>query len=606
MIIDQIAVALGFEFEDKDKLDSFNRQIKETGKDLAKLGAVAVGFASGIGVLVHKISQMNAELGRSARVLGVSASELSAYKDAVNTVMGGSNEIVGALKNIQSAAVSAWVSGGEVAAAYAHLGVKTHTMTGQLRDSMDILMDVADALQGLPRQQQLWRLQQLGLTEYIALFDKGKAGIQAMIREQDKWKITDAQVKSSQQFEATFARFGTVIRWLTNIFVEHLQPALEDMMNAFMEFVEANKEWIKRDIAAVAKAIGISLKILAGFVIALGVAFAALNPILTAFIYLTDGAGVVYLALAGFIGVVIAKLFLLYRAFSRAGKAVALLNGPSQFFANVLSKIGPMISSLFSGIAGWIARIGPMLARIGSLFASMWGWIARIGAGIMAWAGGVTAGALLALQAAIVAVFAAWYLFYDSLKEFMGLSTGSVIGNLRKEFAGFTKVLDMIFSPLLAIFTLLKFIFKLLTGQWKGAWTDFAAEMGGVWDAMIAPIMSLWATMKEFWAWLGGGEQVKKSMIIAQKLESDGVTDPNFAAGVAGASSESVSTERKYSYDNANSVKKHEYGGSVDFNVNITGDAKNLDKRELQANIQGYLSEKQTEAMRALNSQRRQ
>jgi hypothetical protein len=426
-----------------------------------------------------------------------------------------------------------------------------------------------------------------------------------MIDEQKKWKITDKQVEASQQFEATFARFGTVIRWLTNIFVEHLQPALEDIMKAFIELVDQNREWLKTNIKDIATAVGQVLKAMAFIVKALALAFAFLVEVV-------GGGNLVWAATIGFISLVAVKLayltYLLIKVINIFRVAASVLSSPWQTISRAVVIAGQYISTFFSGIAGWIAKIGPTFMRFIGWIRDAAVFIAEYATFLAEGMAGTVVGAFMLIAAAALVVADAWNAFRGK---------GSYIDDFRKKFTGVAKVLDALIAPFTACAMTLKWMFNVITGFFskdidkslREAFSMFYEDIGNVIDQFFAPFISMWESLKEFKDWFldfFGSDTVKKSITIAQKLESDGVTDPNFAAGVAGASGESVSTERKYSYDNANSVKKHEYGGSVDFNVNITGDAKNLDKRELQANIQGYLSEKQTEAMRALNSQRRQ
>lgn len=224
--------------------EKFGR-VKEIAKEMAKYTAIAYGAAAATAAFVLKLSKTNDELNLAAQNLKISASELSAWNGAAKIVLGASADMAESFEKLKMTAVNARMEGGQAAAAFASLGVQTHTFTGELKGENEIMMGIVDGLDRLPdRQMKLWRLNQLGLAHMLPFFEKGRAAIEAMMQEQKDFGPTPDQLSKTREFMMLFQRFQLYVGNLANTFVSELQPVFGGMMKEFIAWVQVNKEFL--------------------------------------------------------------------------------------------------------------------------------------------------------------------------------------------------------------------------------------------------------------------------------------------------------------------------------------------------------------------------
>ncbi len=267
MIVDEILVSLGVERDGKSdkEIDKFKGDLKELMKDLAKLAAVATAALGSVLAVVVKVSAANYELGNTAERLGVSTAELDAFGHAAEMSGSSAAAMQGALEGLSAAAATAWETGGGAAEAFARLGVQTHDASGKMRKSTDVMLDVADAMQGLDEQSQRKLAGDLGMTSLLPLLRKGRVGIEQLKGEASGLGlVSPKQAELAQQFMDSIEKVKRVFFSLASVFSEELQPVLTDLMGQFMEWVKANREWLDLNLKDAAKEIAAIFRSLFG------------------------------------------------------------------------------------------------------------------------------------------------------------------------------------------------------------------------------------------------------------------------------------------------------------------------------------------------------
>lgn len=251
-IIREFLVSLGFKVDQKG-LKSFTDTIEGSTKAVAGLIAGIEAAALTIGGLVQSFANKTEQLYFAAQRVGDSSADLKAFGNAARNMGVDAGEALG---NVESLAAALRNNPGNEGLMNA-LGVKTRSANGQLRDSVDMLVDLGKQLQGYDTAVRRQYANQFGMSEkmLLALSDPRFASELEKQRDLLKGSGFDKAAQDAHKFEVALRNLQTRVDAVGVVIANSLMDALGPQMDKATVWFEKNADKISKAISFVAVSI---------------------------------------------------------------------------------------------------------------------------------------------------------------------------------------------------------------------------------------------------------------------------------------------------------------------------------------------------------------
>ncbi|HJW05312.1 MAG TPA: lytic transglycosylase domain-containing protein [Rhodanobacter sp.] len=266
-VIDSLVVRLGLDSTDfkKGQADT-GKALKDTGKaadktarDLQDSGKRAAEFFTsltgaalkffavlsagrGLADFTRSTIQGGAEVNRLARNLGMAASTISQWGNAVEVAGGDAGAFQGTLRNLSSSLTEMKLTGTTGILPYLRaLGVAVADTSGNARPLDAVLLDIGDKLKALPSRADAFNIgKMMGLDEgTINLLLRGRTEVRAMLEEQRKGvALTDEQAKKSEEAAQKWAKVKQQLEANGRELIYKLMPAMEQLTQLMVKLSE--------------------------------------------------------------------------------------------------------------------------------------------------------------------------------------------------------------------------------------------------------------------------------------------------------------------------------------------------------------------------------
>lgn len=250
-IIDSLIATLSFDFDDKE-LKKFDEGMKSAGKAVAVVAAGAAAAGAAIFAFTSKIAEQNDEVGKLGQRIGITAQAINELGFVAQLNGGSVNGMSSSLENLSKTASEAARGLGAGVEAFGILGVSATDANGQIKQTDELLLDVADAVSKLDSQsQKLELLSKLGIDSSLLLtIEQGSEAIRKQ-REEVKalgFVLDQNATKGAADFNDAMLRVKTVVGGVSSAIGTKLMKQITPMINAFLEWFKANKEIIKQNL----------------------------------------------------------------------------------------------------------------------------------------------------------------------------------------------------------------------------------------------------------------------------------------------------------------------------------------------------------------------
>lgn len=212
---------------------------KEMEESLGRLTTYALKFggallgASGFKDLVEKLTNMNAQLGRSAELIGVNADELSKWEKVAERAGGSAEDIRNTFSSMARAVAQVNVTGPntEFFQWLSKLGVNYRNFIdskGQLSDFTNFFKAISDGMAKLPAGERQLASSALGIgSQNTLLFNQGGGRIQSMLDAQERiGHITEQQAENSRAIAAAWAEIQQRLENGARILLDKWAPTI--------------------------------------------------------------------------------------------------------------------------------------------------------------------------------------------------------------------------------------------------------------------------------------------------------------------------------------------------------------------------------------------
>lgn len=242
-IIDSLLVALGYEFDDEDakKFEKANEVLSKSILVVATAAVAAATAIAGWAVTSADASNETAKLARNAR-LAVDEFDALAFAAGQTEIEGGT--LANGLEQLAIRASEAARGLGSGVEAFGLLGIQATDANGAIKETDQLLLEAADALNGLEDQgQRLELADKLGLKDLNLLLLEGSEGINRLTNEAKSLGVVTAEdAKAAEQFIDEWARFVRVITQVGRAIATKILPVITKLVEGVREFIKDNEE----------------------------------------------------------------------------------------------------------------------------------------------------------------------------------------------------------------------------------------------------------------------------------------------------------------------------------------------------------------------------
>ncbi|HFI1947402.1 TPA: hypothetical protein ACGPN1_004349 [Yersinia enterocolitica] len=489
-IVNELITKFGF-IGDLAPQETFNANLKSSIGLLAGMGAAIAGSAAGIAGWVTSVSKSIDPLIQFGRETGIAVETIQTLGYAAS-VNGSSVDALQSSLGEMTKRVGEFVSTGEGEAkdVASRLGLQFKGLNGEVKSSDVIFRELADKLHGMSQAEKFSVLDKMGIDRsMVQLLSKTGDEIEALQKKSEALGVvTQDQADQFAAYNDSLTTLGKgfdVIKFQVAIgFV----PVLKDLVDGFTDFLTANKDLIKNGLSHLGEIIFSVMGMIRRFlpiVAAITIAFAA-------WWLVTGGLAIV-------MGVLLSPILLIVLAITAVivvidDLLVAMEGGKSViadfFMDNWGIDIVPALKAAKDALMGFINYaidiFKPLADAIVSMFKFVWHLITGAFTGDFQDAMNDAQNVFDSLIAFITGAFG---VVGEAIKYVFG-DAGAFIVNVFTTAIENTKLM---FSAL----------WKLVTGDFKGAWGDVVKIFDNSVQLMKKPFVAFIDWAKNLFAGLG-------------------------------------------------------------------------------------------------------
>src|SRR5690606_37210753 len=201
---------------------------------------------------ISELAQTAEAVRNTSNAIGVAVEDVDAFGKAIE-LMGGDAQ--GARDSLTDMAESIGEAMADVdpgrAKAFKALGINLKDVTGQTKNAVDVMSELAGAVEGMSREQAVFRIKELGITDNrtVELLLKGRQELDRMMRVQkEQGVITKETTERAQKYTEAMARFRQGNQNAMQSVAAIMLPILTKMLNglsAVFQWMNQHGDFIK-------------------------------------------------------------------------------------------------------------------------------------------------------------------------------------------------------------------------------------------------------------------------------------------------------------------------------------------------------------------------
>jgi TP901 family phage tail tape measure protein len=227
----------------KDAEKQSKKSTDAIGSHLKKLVGAFAAFAAVKGAISDAVDRA-ADVERMdtlSKTIKTNIGDIDAFRKSIEQAGGSGEAALSALNStfnaIQAAATNANSAQSQ---AFRRLGIDVRNADGSYKDTLETLLEVSDAMQGMSEMQGLQMVEALGISDpkIIQTMQKGRAELEAMLRvEKEHGVITKESQERAIKFNAAMRALSATWEKGKNALSDALLPALTWVMEKFSDLV---------------------------------------------------------------------------------------------------------------------------------------------------------------------------------------------------------------------------------------------------------------------------------------------------------------------------------------------------------------------------------
>lgn len=258
MIVDELITLLGLKSDPKAKgeAEGFAKNLgKVVTAGLKVVGAITA--AAGAVAAFTTVQARNIDTAaKFAEGLGLTYENLQKLEYAVQRVGGSSAALRGDLEKLTKTMASPIP--GEYNQTLYMMGISARDASGQLKTADNLLLDIADRLQGMSAQRQQQFADKLGLSQdTLNLIREGRDGINALRDDAVRLGLVldEASKQKAARFQVSMLNTRSVLDALSKTIAISLMPSMASSLDLFTDWIAANREFIAEGVTQVVEGV---------------------------------------------------------------------------------------------------------------------------------------------------------------------------------------------------------------------------------------------------------------------------------------------------------------------------------------------------------------
>lgn len=250
-IIDELVTILGVDIKAGvvPVVQKFSSMVEGIASKAAWASAALMTAASSAAYFATQANADSAEIEKFGRLTGVSTKSLQGLSFAAEQAGGSAGslqqDLLGLTKSMSSPVP------GEFNHALFMLGINARDAKGQLRSADQVLLDIADKLQGMDEQTQLQWASKIGLSDdTLLLLQMGRREIAAFQKQAEEIPVIvdEKQLKDARDFTVNLTLLRRVVAYLRQEISSAAGPVVKQIVGDFVSWVKVNREWLQQNI----------------------------------------------------------------------------------------------------------------------------------------------------------------------------------------------------------------------------------------------------------------------------------------------------------------------------------------------------------------------
>lgn len=261
-VIDELLVGLGFDYNDK-QLTKYRSDLKKTTDlilDFAKVAAAGAAALTGLAVTTTAASDSQ---GKLADEVGIAVDQLDALQFANQRAGGSAEGMADSLQQLSIRASEASRGLGSGVEAFGLLGISATDANGELKPTVDLMLEVSRVFQGLNKAKQIELADKLGLRGSIRLLQAGPQEIRNLIKEAEDLGVTTGEDAAiAAEFQDTLTNLWQTVKSGSRILTRILAPAIKDIVDPMIEWWKTSKDLIESNLEGWVRNVTTAFKLL--------------------------------------------------------------------------------------------------------------------------------------------------------------------------------------------------------------------------------------------------------------------------------------------------------------------------------------------------------
>jgi hypothetical protein len=510
----ELLVKVGVQVDDK-ALDSLDQGLEKTKKSALVLGAAIVGISAAMFGATKSAADYADKIDDTSMRLGVARDELQKLAYASQLSGGDFQLLTIGLTRITDRVKLLNQGNKEAQEVYASMGIEVKNTDGSLKNSNEILLDLADVFSKMPDGIKKTELAMRAIgpeagPRLIPMLNAGRAGIEAMGAEAENLGMImdDASIAAGSNFNDALDSLLGTFTGIKNTIGAKLFPVMTELLASFKQLIIANQDLIKTGLS----------NFVSGLITTVDIAGTAFSHLARIISFLTSNVG-------GLVPVLktLGALFLLYQAGSLAMGIMQIVKGFMLMRnAIILTNIAAMAIPILIGIA-----VAALVLIIDDLFAFMDGKPSFLGY-LLENKEQIMQGIQDFLKGVLFFVLEFFGISRDTTQSFITWYRDMfifVIEAISNAFNTFSNLVSSIFSTIAAILrgelfaafdewmTLLGNIFSPFTDSWKVAFGIISRGLISLKDLAVNTFNSLKDTISDSFV----GDVLKFTGVISKE-----------------------------------------------------------------------------------------
>lgn len=225
------------------------------GKGLAVMGAAAGGAVFALGRMVSAFTGPADAAIKLSRRLSMTHEQVQLLVGAAGRMSDmGDGQMASNLEAFTTRLAQAAAGMGEPAKAMRWAGIALRDRAGNMRSSLDVMMDIADKMQRIDSEEMRARFARamfgMGGTGMINVLQEGREGLQ---REMEAWRrtgqlVSDEDAQAAERYNDNVGELLGTIRGLRNAVAVQLLPTFNKWLETLNPLIQGNREMVGRQV----------------------------------------------------------------------------------------------------------------------------------------------------------------------------------------------------------------------------------------------------------------------------------------------------------------------------------------------------------------------